>query len=170
MKYHYIGLKIIFLGVAMSLQAEKASLTVTSQSFKAGGSIPAKYSYKNGNISPQLTWSKGPQATKSYAIIVDDPDAPRAEPFVHWVVFNIPLNITELQEGSVQGEQGTTDYQQVGWGGPNPPSGTHRYYFKVYALNDMLKDLSNKTTKKDLVKAMESKILAQGNLMGTYSA
>lgn len=161
---------IIFLGVSIGMQAGNGILTVSSRSFAAGGAIPAKYSYKGGNLSPHLSWSQGPKGTQSYAIICDDPDAPRAEPWVHLIVFNIPADVTELPEGSVKGQQGSNDYQQVGWGGPNPPSGTHRYYFKVYALSSKLDGLSSKTTKKDLLAAMKGKILSQGTVMGTFAA
>jgi len=161
---------IIFLGVSMGMHAGKNELIISSRSFTANNPIPAKYSYKGGNVSPQISWSKISDGTKSYAIICDDPDAPRSEPWVHWIVFNIPADVTELSEGSVNFQQGTNDYQQVGWGGPNPPSGNHRYYFKVYALNSMLDGLSSKTTKKELLAAMKGKILSQGTLMGTFAA
>lgn len=161
---------LVFLGVCMTMSAFGKSLSVTSKSFKANSAIPSKYSYTDGNVSPQISWSKGPEGTKSYALICDDPDAPRSEPWVHWVLFNIPAGVTELAENGSQGQEGTNDYQQVSWGGPNPPSGTHRYFFKVYALNDMLDGLSSKTTKKDLLKAMQGKILAEGALMGTFAA
>jgi Raf kinase inhibitor-like YbhB/YbcL family protein len=170
MRYSNVLLTTFFLGVGMSLQAGNLSLTVSSRSFKAGSSIPAKYSYKGGNISPHLAWTKGPQGTQSYAIICDDPDAPRSEPWVHWVLYNIPADVTEFSEGSYQGQQATNDYQQINWGGPNPPSGTHRYYFKVYALSSKLNGLTSTSTKKDLLAAMKGKILAEGSLMGTYAA
>lgn len=170
MNHSNVLLFLFFLGVSMSLQTIQESLTVTSRSFKSGGSIPKKYSYKGANISPHLAWTKGPEGTKSYAIICDDPDAPRSEPWVHWVVYNIPAQATEFKEGTYQGQQGTNDYQQINWGGPNPPSGTHRYYFKVYALNSMLDTLTSTSTKKDLLTAMQGKILAEGSLVGTYAA
>lgn len=170
MRYPNVLLTTFFLGVGMSLQAANGTLTVTSRSFTSGGAIPVKYSYKGGNVSPNLAWSKGPKGTQSYAVICDDPDAPRSEPWVHWVVYNIPADVTEFSEGSYQGQQGTNDYQQINWGGPNPPSGTHRYYFKVYALSSKLDGLSSTSTKKDLLAAMQGKILAQGSLMGTFAA
>lgn len=170
MKSFLYAIIMLFIGITMDAQVAKKKLAVTSSSFKLGQSIPAKYSYTQGNISPHISWSKGPEGTKSYVLICDDPDAPRAEPWVHWVVFNIPVDVTEIQEGSVVGQQGMNDYQQVGWGGPNPPSGTHRYFFKVYALSNELKSMPNKVTKKDLLAAMKGKILAEGGLMGTYSA
>lgn len=160
---------IIFLGMSIGMQAGNGSLMVTSKSFKSDSSIPAKYSYQGGNIVPHLSWTHGPKGTQSYAIICDDPDAPRAEPWVHLVLFGIPADVTEIPEGSIQGQAGTNDYQQVGWGGPNPPSGMHRYYFKVYALSSKLDGLSSKTTKKELLAAMQGKVLAEGTLMGTFA-
>lgn len=158
------------------------SLKIASNSFADQGIIPAKYSYNGGNISPQISWSAGPAGTKSYVVICQDPDAPRKDPWVHWVVFNIPADQTSLKEGiankaKVDGiQQGRNDYpaneKQIGWGGPNPPSGIHRYYFYVYALDAVLSELKDKTpTKDELLRAMKShKVLAQGSLMGTFAA
>ena len=160
------------------MDASSANLQLSSSSFKANQTIPAKHSYINENISPQLSWTAGTQGTKSYAIICDDPDAPQATPWVHWVIFNIPATINSLPEGLpnhanlTQGQQGTNDYSKIGWGGPNPPSGTHRYFFKLYALDSLLPELIGKTpNKSELLQAMKKhKILAQAELIGKYSA
>lgn len=152
------------------------NLTVSSSSFAAGSTIPSKYSYTAENISPHLSWTKGPDGTKSYVIVCEDPDAPRKDPWVHWIVFNIPVSITTLPEGFSSNlthgiEQGTTDYQANVYGGPNPPSGTHRYYFYIYALDCDMPELKGKSPNKaQLMKAIGNHVLAKGALMGTYSA
>ena len=164
----------IYLFSVRSECMAQSSLTVTSKSFVANGQIPSKYGYTQGNVSPQLSWTAGPSGTKSYAIICSDPDAPTQEHWVHVVAFNIPATIQSLSEGALNRvnsnvQLGTNDYKQVGWGGPNPPSGTHHYHFDVYALDVDFSKLSEKTTKAELLKAMKGHILAQGNLVGTYS-
>lgn len=158
------------------------SLTVLSDSFLANAQIPLKHGYLNENISPQLSWSAGPTGTKSYAIICQDPDAPRKDPWVHWVVFNIPADIISLHEGVANQasfnngmQQGRNDYpdaaKQIGWGGPNPPSGTHHYHFTVYAIDSILTELVGQIpSKQELLHAIKQHILAQGELIGTYSA
>ncbi|MGA2070503.1 MAG: YbhB/YbcL family Raf kinase inhibitor-like protein [Sedimentisphaerales bacterium] len=135
--------------------------------------IPSKYTADGQNISPPLKWEGVPDGTASIALICDDPDAPMGT-WVHWVMWNIPPDKKELPEnippdqklsdGSIQG---ITDFRRPGYGGPAPPSGTHRYYFKIYALNTKL-DLPTNSTKVQLLKAMESHILAEGELMGKY--
>lgn len=157
---------------------EKKTLQVSSSSFSQGNLIPKKYGYNSQNISPQLSWSKGPEGTKSYVVICLDPDAPGKEPWVHWVVYNIPAIVTLLPEAipneaiykSMQ--QGYNDYKQIGWGGPNPPSGIHRYYFEVYAIDSILSELKNKiVTKAQLLQVMlQHHTLAKGSCMGTYAA
>lgn len=166
---------------AQSVSAPE-NLKLSSSSFNDQGEIPLMYSYHGGNISPQLSWSAGPQGTKSYVVICQDPDAPRKDPWVHWVVFNISGDKTSLDQGlensaTLQGlQQGRNDYpaheKQIGWGGPNPPSGVHRYYFYVYALDSELSELKGKVpTKDELLNVMKRyHILAQGSLMGTFSA
>jgi len=135
--------------------------------------IPKKYSSYGKNISPPLKWSGVPAKVKSFALICDDPDAPGAT-FVHWVIFNIPASARSLKEnipeggtlpdGSIQGTSGTGAY---GYFGPEPPSGTHRYMFKLYALSTKL-DLQSTATKADVEEAMKGKILAQTLLIGKY--
>ena len=148
-------------------------IKIKSPAFEEGGVIPRKYTCDGPNVSPPLTWTAVPTETKSLAIICDDPDAPMGT-WVHWVVFNLPINVTELPENipaqktlSNGAKQGITDFQEIGYGGPCPPSGTHRYYFKLYALDTEI-NLDAGITKKQLLKAMEGHILAEGQLMGKY--
>jgi Raf kinase inhibitor-like YbhB/YbcL family protein len=152
---------------------KKMTITITSSAFKEGGLIPAKYTCDGKNISPPLNWQQIPDGTKSFALICDDPDAPVGD-WVHWVMWNIPAEanqlpenippVKELPDGT---KQGTNDFRRSGYGGPCPPSGVHRYYFKIYALDVML-DLPASTTKRDLLTAMKDHILAEGKLMGKY--
>ncbi len=151
----------------------KMDIKVTSASFEEGGMIPSKYTCDGEDISPSLSWSGVPEGTKSIALVSDDPDAPMGT-WVHWVAFNLPPETGELAEGiphgetlEIGGKQGKTDFGKVGYGGPCPPSGTHRYYFKIYALDTMI-DLDAGITKAELLEAMEGHILAQGQLMGRY--
>ncbi|MDZ7316042.1 MAG: YbhB/YbcL family Raf kinase inhibitor-like protein [candidate division KSB1 bacterium] len=153
------------------------SLTITSSAFAHMGEIPSLYTCEGKDISPPLSWSGVPSGAKSLALIVDDPDAPDpAAPrmtFVHWVLYNLPPNSNGLPEGVKSNElphgtlEGTSDYRRTGWGGPCPPIGRHRYFFKLYALDTVLPDLK-KPTKAELLKAMEGHILAQAELIGTY--
>lgn len=152
---------------------EKMAITVTSSAFKEGGMIPAQYTCDGQNISPPLQWEGTPRGTKSFAIISDDPDAPVGI-WVHWVMWNIPAEANQLPEGIPQVKklqdgsiQGLNSYPRRGYSGPCPPSGTHRYYFKIYALDRVL-DLPADSTNKDLLKVMEGHILAKGSLMGKY--
>ncbi len=152
------------------------SFKLSSSAFTEGGSIPTKYTCEGEDTSPPLTWSGAPANTKSFAIIVDDPDAPDpAAPkmtYVHWVAYNIPPNITSLAEGAGKGampagsKEGLNDWKKAEFGGPCPPIGTHRYFFKLHALDTTL-DVS-KPTKPDLLSAMKGHILAETQLMGTY--
>jgi Raf kinase inhibitor-like YbhB/YbcL family protein len=146
------------------------SLQLTSDAFGNGQSIPAKYSCIGKNISPALVWTEPPAGTQSFALIVDDPDAP-GRTWVHWVLFNIPVNTRNLQEGfSVDSSipAGNNSSGKPSYQGPCPPSGTHRYFFKLYALDTTL-SLSPGATKEQLLKAMDGHILAQAELMGTFS-
>lgn len=148
-------------------------IQLTSSVFENEGMIPSKYSCDGEDISPPLSWSSVPEGTQTVALIADDPDAPMGT-FVHWVLFNLPANVQELPEDVPSDKkldngalQGTNDFKKIGYGGPCPPGGTHRYYFKIYALDTEL-DLKAGATKKDLLNAMEGHILAQGQLMGKY--
>jgi Raf kinase inhibitor-like YbhB/YbcL family protein len=149
------------------------AIELASPAFKEGEPIPSKYTCDGENVSPALTWKNLPQGTKSLALICDDPDAPVGT-WVHWVIFNIPDSASGLPEGVPKdaslpsgATQGMSDFRTPGYGGPCPPSGRHRYFFKLYALDGML-HADPGTTKKDLLKAMEGHILSQSQLMGTY--
>jgi Raf kinase inhibitor-like YbhB/YbcL family protein len=155
-------------------QEKKMEIKLESSAFKDGQSIPKQYTCDGVNISPPLEWSGVPKNGKTLAIICDDPDAP-AGTWVHWVVYNLPADDMGLIENTPAtdkltggGLQGKNDFGKIGYGGPCPPSGTHRYFFKLYAL-DAETDLKPGATKSDLLKAMEGHIVAQGELMGTYS-
>lgn len=146
------------------------SLQLTSDAFANGQSIPAKFSCLGKNISPALAWTEPPAGTQSFALIVDDPDAPGST-WVHWVLYNIPADVRNLPESfSAQDpvSVGKNSWGKLSYGGPCPPSGTHRYYFKLYALDSTL-SLSPGASKEQLFKAMEGHILAQSELMGTFS-
>ena len=153
------------------------SLNLTSTAFAPNGSIPAPYTCEGDDTSPPLSWAAAPSGTKSVALIVDDPDAPDpAKPqrvYVHWVVYNIPPTATSLPEnaskkGLPEGAvQGKNDWGKTQYGGPCPPVGRHRYFFKLYALDTQLTGLSS-PTKADLLKAIEGHVIANGELIGTY--
>ena len=152
------------------------SLTITSTAFTNEGRIPRKYTCEADDTSPPLSWSGVPQGTKSLALIVDDPDAPDpAKPqrvYVHWVLFNIPPGSDGIAEGGSKGGlpsgavTGANDWDKQEWGGPCPPIGRHRYFFKLYALDTTLNLSSAK--KKDVEEGMKGHILEQAQLMGTY--
>lgn len=149
-------------------------LSIRSGAFNQGGMIPSKNTCDGSDVSPPLSWSKGPEGTVSYALVADDPDAP-AGTWVHWVLYNVPAaktslaenvaKVKKLEDGSMQG---MNDFRKIGYGGPCPPGGTHRYFFKIYALNEALK-VEPGLTKKQLLKEIEGHVLAQGELMGKYS-
>ena len=141
-------------------------LTVKSPAFQPNNQIPKKYTCDGEDKNPPLTIDGVPKESKSLALIVDDPDAPYGT-FDHWVVWDIPPSTTKIAEHSVPGIEGLNGARQKGFMGPCPPSGTHRYFFKVYALDTELK-LGPKTTKRELEKAMENHILAKGELIGLY--
>jgi Raf kinase inhibitor-like YbhB/YbcL family protein len=140
-------------------------MDISSTAFKANEMIPAKYTCDGENINPPLTIQQIPEEAKCLAIIVDDPDAPIGT-WVHWVVWNIPVT-HHIKENEVHGTEGINDFQQHHYGGPCPPSGTHRYFFKVYAL-DALLNLPEKTKKLQLEKAMSEHIIGFGELIGLY--
>jgi Raf kinase inhibitor-like YbhB/YbcL family protein len=147
--------------------------TLSSGAFHDGGRIPEKYSRKGGNISPPLAWSGVPLSAKTLALIVDDRDAPSGL-FVHWLLYRIPATVNELKErlpekaeladGSRQGRNG---FGGIGYGGPQPPSGTHRYVFHLYAL-DFTPDLAAGASRDELEHAMRGHILQEAELVGRY--
>jgi hypothetical protein len=149
-------------------------VTLDSNAFTDGGTIPKRYTCEGQDISPPLAWSGVPAGTKSLALIVDDPDAPDPKApkrtYVHWVLFDIPPTVTSLPEGGTLPagtREGRNDWGRTGYGGPCPPIGRHRYFHKLYALDTVLGDLGG-PTKAQLEKAMEGHILAEGRLLGTY--
>jgi Raf kinase inhibitor-like YbhB/YbcL family protein len=153
-------------------QGEK-SMTIESAAFMQGKPIPEKYTCEGGDASPPMSWTNAPQGTKSFALIVDDPDAP-AGLWVHWVLYNIPASTHALQAGikkseaTSAGRQGVNDFKKIGYGGPCPPPGTpHRYFFKLYALDAQL-PLRPRASKKDVEAAMQGHVLAPAQLIGTY--
>jgi Raf kinase inhibitor-like YbhB/YbcL family protein len=169
---------LLALLAATNARSESAegelTMTLTSPAFAHGEAIPRQYTCDGSDTSPALTWSGAPAGTQSFALICDDPDAP-AGIWVHWVLYDIPVSVTSLEEGIASvnhpdsgGTHGTTSFRRLGYGGPCPPGGTHRYYFKLYALDTIL-DLSPGATKRQLVQAMEGHILAEAQLMGTYT-
>jgi Raf kinase inhibitor-like YbhB/YbcL family protein len=150
------------------------NIQITSAAFASGQPIPAKYTCDGQDVSPPLKWSNAPANTKSFALIADDPDAP-AGTWVHWMLYDLTATTTELAENTSKSQQlpggakqGLNSWPHLGYDGPCPPRGKpHRYFFKLYAL-DALLDLKPGATKRDLLKAMEGHILAEGQLMGTY--
>ncbi len=149
------------------------TISLTSTVFTDGGMIPKDYTCDGMDISPPLTWTGIPEGAKSLAIICDDPDAPMGT-WVHWVLFNIPPMIKELSPSIPPdkvlengAKQGINDFRKFGYGGPCPPGGTHRYYFKIYALDTEL-TLQPGSNKTELLRAMKDHILAEGQLMGRY--
>lgn len=153
------------------------SFVLSSPAFVAGHDIPSDYTCEGGDVSPQLDWTGAPAGTKSFALVVDDPDAPDpAAPkmtYVHWVLYNIPADAKRLREAVEPDElpagtlEGKNDWKRTGYGGPCPPIGRHRYFFKLFALDAVLPDLDH-PTKPQLEKAMEGHVLAKAELIGTY--
>jgi len=141
-------------------------LRVTSPAFTNNGLIPREYTCDGNDVNPPISIEGIPEGTKSIVLIVDDPDAPRGT-WDHWIVWNI-LPGQKIEEKSVPGIEGFNDFGRRSYGGPCPPSGTHRYFFKVYALDTTL-NLSSNSRKKDVEKAMAGHILAQGQIVGLYS-
>lgn len=153
------------------------SMKIESSAFAHNGDIPRRYTCDGQDVSPPLSWSGVPENAKSLVLIVDDPDAPDPKApkmtWVHWVLYNIPANASGLPEGVSSGAlpngtaEGINDWKRTGYGGPCPPTGRHRYFHKLYALDTVLTGL-NKPTKAQLEKAMQGHILAQAELIGLY--
>jgi Raf kinase inhibitor-like YbhB/YbcL family protein len=153
------------------------SLTLTSPAFQHNGEIPARFTCEGEDDSPALVWSGVPAAARSLALIVDDPDAPHPKApkmtWVHWVLYNLPPSSTGLPESVASGGlpagtlEGLNDWKRTGWGGPCPPGGRHRYFFKLYALDVELPDL-RRPAKARLEEAMQGHVLARAELIGTY--
>ncbi len=175
---------ICFLSVAAEIklplsgkEKKMETLTLTSISFLQNGEVPIRHTCDGQDISPQLSWTEVPAGTKSLVLIVDDPDAPDpADPkmtWVHWVLYNIPLNISGLPEGvTAEGLpsgtlEGINDWKRTGYGGPCPPIGIHRYFHKLYAVDTLLPDLKH-PTKATLEEAMRGHVIAHSELIGRY--
>jgi Raf kinase inhibitor-like YbhB/YbcL family protein len=153
--------------------AHQPGFKIVSAAFKDGQPIPPSYTCKGVNVSPPLEWSGMPANAKTVAIVCDDPDAPGGT-WVHWVLYNLPAdnigiveNMPATEKLVAGGFQGTNDFQKIGYGGPCPPSGTHRYFFKIYAV-DVELTLNAGATKFELEKAMEGHVVGQAQLMGTF--
>jgi Raf kinase inhibitor-like YbhB/YbcL family protein len=150
------------------------SWELSSPAFGPGEPIPVQYTCDGEDASPPLEWDEPPQGTASLALIADDPDAPLGT-WVHWVLYDLPPQTRALPEDvapdpepSIGGRHGQSGWRRLGYGGPCPPSGTHRYYFRLYALDQVL-DLDPGATKAQLLQAMEGHVMAQAELMGTYA-
>jgi Raf kinase inhibitor-like YbhB/YbcL family protein len=161
----------IFLMTTVITTYGQGQLNVTSSVFTQGGAIPANYTCAGKNVSPPLTWSNAPKGTKSFAIIMDDPDAPMGV-WVHWVLYNLPASVTQLKEDfkieEIKAVGGKNDYGSATYRGPCPPGGQHRYVFKLYALDKILEVVPG-MTKRTLEEVMRGHILAEGKLIGTFS-
>jgi Raf kinase inhibitor-like YbhB/YbcL family protein len=149
-------------------------LKISSSAFPPNGAIPEAYTCDGADNPPPLKWSGAPEGTKSFALIVDDPDAPDPKApkmtYVHWVLYDIPTSVTSLGAGDATprgARVGVNDWKRRGYGGPCPPVGRHRYFFKLYAVDTILGDLGS-PTKADVEAAMRGHVLADAELMGTY--
>ncbi len=182
MRLRFLELAAVLLCPLLACSASRKggeapmSLTITSSAFQPDGSIPSRFTCEGEDVSPPLAWSGAPAGTKSFALIVDDPDAPDPKnpktTWVHWVAYDIPASATAIPEGA--GKQGIpgarpglNDWKKPAWGGPCPPIGRHRYFFKLFALDATLGELG-RPTKAQLEKAMADHVLARGELIGTY--
>ena len=164
---------LLVLSLGLIAKGAPMAIHIESSAFSEGGTIPRQYTCDGRDISPPLSWSGVPEGAKSLALICDDPDASKT--WVHWVLFDLPPGTGQLPEAipareavSGGGVQGTNDFKKVGYGGPCPPSGTHRYMFKLYALDTQVK-LSSRATTADLERAMKGHVLAEATLMGKYA-
>lgn len=170
-----VSLPLMMPAISWAQQKEPAPrFELKSSSFTSGGNIPRQFTCEGTDISPALSWTEPPAGTQSFALIMDDPDAPIGT-FVHWVVYNLPAATRQLPERlpgneELQGgsSQGRNDFPKTGYGGPCPPPGkAHRYFFKLYALDTKL-DLKAGARKRDVEQAMKGHILAEAQLMGRY--
>jgi Raf kinase inhibitor-like YbhB/YbcL family protein len=159
---------IIFVILGTQMAKNDSKFELSSTAFAHNERIPSKYTCDGENISPDLSWKNVPEGTKSFALIVDDPDAP-AKVWVHWIVFNISSAITHLEENATTNNfmTGLNDFKTQNYGGPCPPSGTHRYQFTLYALDTTLQ-LQKSVDKQTLINAMQNHILDTATLIGIY--
>jgi Raf kinase inhibitor-like YbhB/YbcL family protein len=169
-----MALALFFGAAIMPSSSAQEPLKITSPSFSNGGNIEKKFTCDGADVSPQLSWTSSPPETKSFALLVDDPDAPVGN-WNHWAIWNIPADSHGLPEGLSKdpklrdgAEQGRNDFKRTGYNGPCPPPGKpHRYYFKLFALNTRL-DLKAGSSKRELEAAMKGHIVAQSEWMGRY--
>ena len=173
----FLLLALLALLVACAANEERADeeaplatdlLTLTSPAFGEGERIPTRYTCDGEDAPPPLTWTDVPAGVATYALVMDDPDAP-GRTWVHWIRYNIPGDVRELPDGesTATGVGGENSWGDTGYGGPCPPDGEHRYFFKLYAL-DVELDLAEGADKDTLLDAVEGHVVAQGQLMGTY--
>lgn len=148
-------------------------MEIRSSAFFIGNQIPFKYTCDGDNISPSLQWEDPPEGTHSFALVLEDPDAPD-KTFTHWILYNLPAECRELPENAKESSlpkgtvQGQNDFNQLGFSGPCPPNGTHRYFFKLFALDQPL-DLKSGATKAELMQAIGGHILDAAEVMGRYT-
>ena len=162
------GAVVILLAAIISFAAGAARMKITSSAFPEGGTIPSKFTCDGSDTSPPLQITGVPSEAKSLVLIADDPDAPGGL-FTHWLVWNIPPQTNSIPEGAApKGVQGTNDFGKSGYGGPCPPSGTHRYSFKIFALDREL-DSRSGAKRSQVDAAMKGHVIAQGELVGRYS-
>jgi Raf kinase inhibitor-like YbhB/YbcL family protein len=163
----FMGMVLVFSASVSKEVSATAALQITSTAFQNNGHIPRQYTCDGEDINPPLVIENCPQGTKSIAVICDDPDAPGT--WVHWVIWNIDPSVKEIKGNTVPtgAVEGMNDFKKHQYRGPCPPSGTHRYFFKVYAMDTML-GISPNSQKADLEKAMQGHILAKGELIGLY--
>ena len=162
------GAVVILLAVIASFAAEGTRMKITSSAFQEGGNIPSKSTCDGSDTSPPLQITGAPSEAKSLLLIADDPDAPGGL-FTHWLVWNIPPQTNSIAEGSApKGVQGTNDFGKSGYKGPCPPPGTHRYSFKIFALDREL-DLRSGSKRSQVDAAMKGHVIAQGELLGRYA-
>jgi len=178
-QWFLVLVQLVLISFIVSADAKEVNpiMKLTSPGFENQGAIPKEFTCDGEDLSPALAWSNVPQGTRSFALIVDDPDAPDpANPrmtWVHWVVYNIPATVSSLPEGVKEKDlpkgtmHGLNDWKKTGYGGPCPPIGKHRYFHKLYALDIALPDLKQ-PTKAKLEKAMEGHVLSKAELVGLY--
>lgn len=165
MRTKFVLLLLITIVLGSSF-AKRTAIVVTSSAFMQNAAIPTQYTCEGNQMSPPLKLSNIPPRTQSLALIVHDPDAPMKGGFTHWVMWNIPVQ-EDIAENYKAAMQGMNSAKQIGYTGPCPPTGTHRYNFKIYALDTKL-NLTDQTDKQALEKAMKGHILGEGTLTGMY--
>jgi Raf kinase inhibitor-like YbhB/YbcL family protein len=168
---------LVLMTVNLLRAEEIMALTLKSSAFDNGGEIPSRYTCEGEDVSPSLVWTGVPETARSLVLIIDDPDAPDPKApkmtWVHWVLYNIPPDVTGLPEGVVPAKlspgmmEGLNDWKRIGYGGPCPPIGRHRYFHKLYALDTVL-EVMNTPIKAKVEAAMKGHVIAQAELMGTY--